>query len=89
MSGKFRTIGNFTVTRPAQILPIYRQNLGSESSGSTMKDTVFICEGQGRLETSILMEFYKLTTKLQNFLLAISKSQNREGRSVKALHVNS
>ena len=45
-------IGDFTVSRLSQILLIYRQNLGSECSGSTMTETVFIFEGQGRMETS-------------------------------------
>ena len=49
---KSQAIGDFTVSRPSQILLIYRQNLRTESSGSTMIDTVFICEGQGKLETS-------------------------------------
>ena len=50
ISEQSQTIGDFTVSRPSQILLIYWQNLGSESSGSTMTETVFICEGQGKME---------------------------------------
>ena len=47
MPRKSQTIGDFTVSRPSQILLIYRQNMESESSSSTMTDAISIFEEGG------------------------------------------